>query len=186
MQQWIDGLINADGKTGLSSKTVNRKLGEIRNYWAWLQSHQIVADDHNPFAGRRVVDPASRRKGKEELRQRFGAKDVVRCWEVAEERDDAPLAAAIRIAAYSGARIEGVSQLQTTDIRFDPEYRHPVHEDERQDRSGRSVRPGASQKSSACSTSSSKTPATMAISSTVQPRTNTANEVSPWVSGLAG
>jgi integrase len=121
VQQWIDGLINADSETGLSSKTVNRKLGEIRNYWAWLQSHQIVADDHNPFAGRRVVNPASRRKGKEELRQRFGAKDVVRCWEAAEDRNDAPLAAAIRIAAYSGARIEGVSQLQATDIRFDPE-----------------------------------------------------------------
>jgi integrase len=34
---------------------------------------------------------------------------------------DAPLAAAIMIAAYSGARIEGVAQLRTTDIRVDPE-----------------------------------------------------------------
>src|SRR5208283_5652229 len=35
VQQWIDGLINADAKTGLHAKTVNRKLGEIRNYWSW-------------------------------------------------------------------------------------------------------------------------------------------------------
>jgi integrase len=121
VQRWIDGLINAESETGLHSKTVNRKLGEIRNYWSWLQSHQIVPDDRNPFAGRRVINPASRRKGKEELRQRFRPEDVVRCWTSAEERGDAPLAAAIRIAAYSGARIEGVSQLQTTDIRIDPD-----------------------------------------------------------------
>jgi hypothetical protein len=59
VQKWIDDLINPDGETGLNSKTVNRKLGEIRNYWRWLQSHQIVPDDRNPFAGRRVRDPAS-------------------------------------------------------------------------------------------------------------------------------
>ncbi len=120
VQKWIDGLIAADSETGLHSKTVNRKLGEIRNYWTWMQSHQIVPDDRNPFAGRRVVNPTSRRKGKEALRQRFATEDVVRCWTAAEERADAPLAAAIKIAAFSGARIEGVSQLQVTDIRVDP------------------------------------------------------------------
>jgi integrase len=121
VQRWIDALIDADSKTGLNSKTVARKLGEIRNYWSWLQAHQIVPDDRNPFAGRRVVNPVNRRKGKEELRQRFRAEDVVRCWAAAEDRGDGPLAAAIKIAAYSGARIEGVSQLRTTDIRIDPE-----------------------------------------------------------------
>ena len=121
VQRWIDGLINADSEAGLHSKTMNRKLGEIRNYWSWLQSRQIVPDNRNPFTGRRVIDPTSRRKGKDELRQRFRAEDVVLCWTAAHERGDTPLAAAIRIAAYSGARIEGVSQLQTTDIRVDPE-----------------------------------------------------------------
>jgi integrase len=42
-------------------------------------------------------------------------------WIVAEQNGDAPLAAAIMIAAFSGARIEGVAQLRTTDIRVDPE-----------------------------------------------------------------
>jgi hypothetical protein len=73
VQRWIDELINAEGETGLHSKTVNRKLGEIRNYWSWLQTHQIVADDCNPFAGRRVINPANLRRGKEEIRQRFRA-----------------------------------------------------------------------------------------------------------------
>jgi integrase len=120
VQRWIDELIAASSDTGLHAKTVNRKLGEIRNYWTWMQSHQILPNERNPFAGRRVVNPASRRKGKEALRQRFAVEHVVRCWTAAEDRGDAPLAAAIKIAAYSGARIEGVSQLQVTDIRVDP------------------------------------------------------------------
>jgi integrase len=123
VQKWIDALINAEGESGLNSKTVNRKLGEIRNYWKWLQSLQIVPDDRNPFAGRRVRDPATRRKGKEDLRQRFRPEDVVRLWQSAEHRGDHALAAAIKIAAYSGARIEGVAQLQTGDIRVDPDTR---------------------------------------------------------------
>ena len=110
-----------EASSGLNSKTVNRKLNEIRNYWLWLQHHQLVPNDRKLFADRRVVNPADRRKGKEEARQRFRPEDVIRCWTAAEERGDAALAAAIRIAAYSGARIEGVSQLQTSDIRVDPD-----------------------------------------------------------------
>ena len=119
VQKWIDDLINPDGNTGLNSKTVNRKLGEIRNYWRWMQSHQIIADDRNPFAGRRVRDPASRRKSKQDQRQRFDAKDVVRLWQAAKQREDNALSAAIKVAAYSGARIEGVAQLRASDIRVD-------------------------------------------------------------------
>lgn len=121
VQRWIDTLIDAAADDGLTAKTVNRKLAEIRNYWGWMQSLSIVSEDRNPFAGRRVADPAGRRKTKDELRQRFRPEDVVRCWTAAEERGDAPLAAAIRIAAFSGARIEGVSQLRTIDIRTDPD-----------------------------------------------------------------
>ncbi len=121
VQKWIDGLINPDGDVGLSSKTVNRKLGEIRNYWKWMQSHQIVPDDRNPFARRRVQDPASRRKSKDQQRQRFHPDDIVRLEQAAASRGDNSLAAAISIAAYSGARIEGVSQLRVGDIRIDPD-----------------------------------------------------------------
>jgi site-specific recombinase XerD len=121
VQQWIDDLIDPGAETGLTAKTVNRKLGEIRNYWRWMQSLQIVPDDRNPFAGRRVRDPASRRKTKDEVRQRFRPEDIVRLWTLAEQNGDASLAAVIKIAAHSGARIEGVLQLRATDIRVDPD-----------------------------------------------------------------
>ena len=42
-------------------------------------------------------------------------------WTKAEARKDAPLAQAIRLAAYTGARIEGVTKLRVSDIRTDPE-----------------------------------------------------------------
>jgi len=121
VQDWIDGLINASGDVGLNTKTVNRKLGEIRNYWKWMQSHQIVPDDRNPFTQRRVQNPANRRQTKEEMRQRFLTEDVVRIENAATAKGDDALASAIKIAAYSGARIEGVSQLRTSDIRIDPD-----------------------------------------------------------------
>ena len=61
VQKWIDDLIAPESDTGLTSKTVNRKLGEIRNYRRWMQSHQIIAEDRNPFAGRR--DETQTREG---------------------------------------------------------------------------------------------------------------------------
>ena len=121
VQRWIDGLLNPGGDGGLAAKTVNRKLSEIRNYWRWMQSHEVIAEDHNPFTGRRVRDPADRRKTKDDIRQRLRPDEVVRFWETAEQHGDHALAAAIRIAAYSGARIEGVSRLKVSDIRVDPD-----------------------------------------------------------------
>jgi site-specific recombinase XerD len=57
VQSWIDSVISPHGQTGLSAKTVNRKLSEPRNYWRYLQSREIVSEDRLPFANRRVKDP---------------------------------------------------------------------------------------------------------------------------------
>ena len=45
----------------------------------------------------------------------------MRLWHAAEQRGDLNLSYAIRIAAYSGARLEGPCELKTTDIRVDPD-----------------------------------------------------------------
>jgi integrase len=119
VQKWIDRLINAEGDEGTSAKTVRRKLSELRNYWDWMQRRQIVPDDLKPFTDRRVREPASRRRVKAEERQPWRPEDVVRLWEAAMAREDANLAHSIRIAAYSGARIEGVAQLRVEDIQTD-------------------------------------------------------------------
>ncbi len=119
VQKWIDRLINAEGDKGTSAKTVRRKLSELRNYWGWMQTRQIVPDDLKPFTDRRVREPASRRKVSAEERQRWRPDDVVRLWEAAMARGDVYLAHSIRIAAYSGARIEGVAQLRAQGIQTD-------------------------------------------------------------------
>ena len=140
VQAWVDALINPHGDVGISAKTVNRKLSELRNYWRYLQSHQVVPEDRLPFDHRRVKDPPHRRKTKEDTRQRFQPEDIVRLWHEAEQRGDLILSYAIRIAAYSGARLEGPCELKTTDIRVDPDTRYRVHADVRQDGSRRQVR----------------------------------------------
>lgn len=121
VQSWVDALINPHGDVGISAKTVNRKPSELRNYWRYLQSHEIVPEDRLPFDHRRVKDPPHRRKTKEERRQRYQPEDIVRLWHAAEQRGDLILSYAIRIAAYSGARLEGPCELKNTDIRADPD-----------------------------------------------------------------
>ena len=121
VQTWIDDLIRVDQPTGLSAKTVRRKLSELRTYWKHLQSRQIVPEERLPSTNRRVKDPPSRLKIKDERRQRFRPEDVVRLWRSAEQAGDTELAKTIKIAAYSGARIEGVAQLTKARIRTDPE-----------------------------------------------------------------
>jgi integrase len=121
VQSWVDTLINPYGDAGISAKTVNRKLSELRNRWRYLQSHQVVPEDRRPFDHRRVKDPPHRRKTKEDRRQRFQPDDIVRLWRAAEQRGDLNLSYGIRIAAYSGARLEGPYELKKTDIRADPD-----------------------------------------------------------------
>lgn len=120
VQEWIDRLLNPSGENGLSAKTVHRKLSELRNYWHWMQRREIVPDDANPFSDRRVREPAERRKTKDDGRQRWSPGDIMRFWQAASARKDHFLAHSIIIAAYTGARIEGVAQLKVSDIRTDP------------------------------------------------------------------
>lgn len=117
VQAWIDTMINPHGETGLSAATVARKIGEVRNYWRYLQSTQVVEEGRDPFAGRRIKDPIERRQTSDTKRQKWTPEEVVKVWEAVDPAD--PLHAVIKIAAYSGARIEGVAQLKVADIRSD-------------------------------------------------------------------
>ena len=84
-----------------------------------MQSKEIVSEDRNPFAKRRIKEPADRRTGKDDKRQAFQPGDVVRLWQAAEAKGDIWLTHSIRIAAYSGARIEGIVGLRVEDVRLD-------------------------------------------------------------------
>jgi hypothetical protein len=62
VQQWIDTLIAASAEHGLSAKTVDRKMAEIRNCWGWLQSLSIVPEDRNPFCRTSPTLPVAARR----------------------------------------------------------------------------------------------------------------------------
>ena len=120
VQAWVDALINPDGDTGISAKTVNRKLSELRNYWRYLQSLAVVPEDRRPFDHRRVKDPPHRRKTKEERRQRFQAEDIVRLWCAAEQRGDLDCVCD-QDRGFQRRAFEGPCELKNTDIRVDPD-----------------------------------------------------------------
>jgi site-specific recombinase XerD len=95
-------------------------LSFIRSYWKYLQRYEIVPRDRIPFANLHVKDPPHRRKTRDDEVQKWEPEQMVVLWNKALSNDDKELFEAIKIAAYSGARVEGVAQLKTTDIRVDP------------------------------------------------------------------
>jgi site-specific recombinase XerC len=47
VQAWIESL-------DLAPKTIDRKLSALRNYWGWLQAHEVVQATVKPFHGRKL------------------------------------------------------------------------------------------------------------------------------------
>jgi integrase len=98
--------------------TVNSYLASIRNYWEWLQSHDHVPMGSRPSWNRKVNGNKTESGQAGDDRERFEPVDVVRLWQAAEEKHDLPLANAIKLAAFTGARREGICSLKTTSVRW--------------------------------------------------------------------
>jgi integrase len=111
--KWVEGRLRTS-----TAKTVRRKLTALRQYWLYLQGHEIVSRDRKPFTAIAVKDHRTEVERTETERVRFEPHDLVRVWEKA--RDDPMLFAAIRIAAFTGARREGICKLKTGSIQRDP------------------------------------------------------------------
>lgn len=99
VQRWVSGQT-------VSPKTVRRKLSAYRTYWRSMRSHGLTETPH-PFADLILASPKSISK-----RDAFGPAEVVRLWIAA----DGPLRDLIMLAAHTGARIEELCQLRTSDI----------------------------------------------------------------------
>lgn len=109
VQAWIETQLET-----MSATTVRRKLFAVRSYWDWLQSHEIVSTDRAPFHGRKVHDRRTKVERALNKRQRFEPSDVLRLIEASA--DDEPLQSMIRLAAYTGARREGLASLKTNSV----------------------------------------------------------------------
>lgn len=121
VQKWIEGMMRPTTGKAISSATMGRSLSSLRNYWEWLQSHDLVPEATRPFWNRKITGSKTETEEANEDRQRFEPTEVVQLWRAAEEKGDIPLANAIKIGAYSGARREGICTLKTTSIKTDPD-----------------------------------------------------------------
>jgi integrase len=119
--KWVESLL-----PNASANTVRRKLTSLRQYWAYLQAHEIVSRDRKPFSGVAVRDRRTEVERMEAQRTRFEPDELVSVWNKAA--DDKMLHSAILIASHTGARRQGVCDLTVKSIRKDKatgiEYLH--------------------------------------------------------------
>jgi integrase len=86
-----------------------------------LQSHDLVPESSRPFWNRKVHGGKTETEEADDDRERFDPADVVRLWKAAEAKGDFVLATAIKLAAYTGARREGICTLKVSSVRSDPD-----------------------------------------------------------------
>ncbi len=114
-QGWMDAL----AEQGLTEGTITRKLSAVRNYWGWLQAQSQVGDEHRPFERLRLPGTVRKAPAPDAKPLPFTRAEVVRVWRAARDDGDAALADLIRLAAFTGARIESLCVLNRDLVRID-------------------------------------------------------------------
>ena len=107
VQKWVNGQI----KAGKALATVRRSLSELRGYWTYLQSIEVVSEDLQPFE--KLTLPKTG-KDRAERREAFTPEEVVKLHSAAS--GDKPLADLIYMAMYTGARIEELCSLKASKV----------------------------------------------------------------------
>lgn len=114
VQSWINRLAQ-DGK---KPATIRRQLGELRGYWSYLMSIEVVSEDKLPFDRLSVPRPP-KKVNQEDERKPFEPEDVVRLLRAAEAKKDNALAALIKLGMWTGARIEELCSLKVKSVGAD-------------------------------------------------------------------
>ncbi len=112
VQRWVTALFN-DHR--LAPATVRRMLSVMRLYWRYLQSAGAASESEEPF-NRIAVAKQTAHNGPPK-REHFEPSDVVNLLKAANDRRDAQLADMIRLAMYSGARLNEITALKVTDVK---------------------------------------------------------------------
>lgn len=111
VQKWV----NAQIQDGKAIATVRRSLSEMRGYWAYLQSIEVVGENVLPF-DKLSLPKASQKARSEDDRRPFEAADVVKLLTEAENKGDGQLADLIRLGMWTGARIEELCSLKVSQV----------------------------------------------------------------------
>ena len=113
LKQWL--AVMADEEE-LASKTINGLKVQAQAFWAYLVEHEVVKREPNPFTLTTLAVPKTARKQTE--RVPFTPDEIVRFLESPVVQKDAQLSLLIRLAMYTGARIEELAMLKKTDLDF--------------------------------------------------------------------
>lgn len=114
VQRWV----NKQGQEGKAVATIRRSLSELRGYWAFLTSIEVVSDNLLPFE-KLSMPKASKRENGEEERRPFTPSEVVKLLKAAEEKNDSDLADLIRLGMWTGVRIEALCALRVENVTAD-------------------------------------------------------------------
>lgn len=116
---WVESL----HQDGMSSSSLTRMMSFWRSYWRYLSSTSVAAVPPNSFPFNAEMIRKERRRGKAGGWRPFAPEDVPKLWAAAEARAQGPkkedfqqLADLIKLAAYSGARIEELCSLQVASV----------------------------------------------------------------------
>ena len=112
VQEWVDQQI-AGGK---SVATIRRSLSELRGYWSYVTARGAISEDNRPFE--RLNLPKAKGAASQK-RQAFSPNEVVELIKLAEAGGDSQLADLIRVAAFTGARLEEICSIALPEIDHD-------------------------------------------------------------------
>lgn len=112
VRRWVARQTN---EYGLTPKTLQRILSGIRGYWRYLQSIEVVSDEHEPFL-RLDVSRSAKRRNPKAARLPFEPKDVVNLLNAAVKIGDGQLADLIRLGMWTGCRIDEICSLRAKDV----------------------------------------------------------------------
>lgn len=110
VQQWV----NKRSEEGKAPKTVLGYLIALRSYWRYLIAIEAVPEDPFPFD--RLAMPRDEKRGGEDDVDAYTPKQAAALLKAAEGKGDARLADLIRVAMYTGMRIDEICRLKATDV----------------------------------------------------------------------
>jgi len=115
VRDWATNMLTRTNSP-LKITTVRSRIAGLRNYWKYLQGRELVED-------RAIFDkldlPNTNRATRSEERQAWNSEDIPMLWKKAKEKQDTVLADIIRLAAFTGGRIESLTNIKIEHIKIE-------------------------------------------------------------------
>lgn len=112
VQRWFEERAKLPTPRGSlpTTATLTRNLSELRSYWSYLHSLELVPDDDSSFDKLRIRGADSTE------RKEFTPEEITGLLKLAHEKGDEKLAQVIELGMYTGARIESLCTLRVSQV----------------------------------------------------------------------